>query len=79
MSLTGLTTAGAPDRCDGRVADDDTNLLAAFADRVAWHRAAAGGSPDPAVGADTVRELLAVVEALTRREVARRAGRTRSR
>jgi hypothetical protein len=73
MSLAGLTTHDVPARDDVGA----TTLLAAFADQVAMRRLAAGGRPDPALGADTVRQLLAMVETLTRREVARRSGDSR--
>ena len=78
MSLTRLTTpvGNRPDRDLAAVrqrgdAAAERVLLEAFAAGVAAERAAAGSGADAAIGADTARELLAVVEALTRREVAR--------
>jgi hypothetical protein len=55
----------------GRPRAEDAELLRAFADRVARRCAPAAAGDHGMIGGDTVRELLAVVETLTRREIAR--------
>jgi hypothetical protein len=73
-SATPQLDADAGPATDALVAAADGRLRAAFAARVAAHRQAAGEQLDPRIGADTTRELLAVVETLTRRELARGGG-----
>jgi hypothetical protein len=61
------------DDVDRRVEALDRRLCEVLARRVALRSGRETGNDDLRIGDDTTRELLAVVEALTRREVARAA------